>query len=121
MNTPIEKRIPVWELMSFLHDVETGKVILTPTEDPDDIYAGEVEYKASNGWTIVVFNDCASFDYIDRAETPDGRRIDFDDLADDAFHEKKGPYYEAYCYRPEREVERDRYQINRSANRLNEG
>ena len=43
----------------------------------ESVFAGEVEYLA-NGWTIVVFNDCDSFDYFDSAISPDGKRLDYD-------------------------------------------
>jgi len=45
-----------------------------------DVYAGEFKFKAG-GWEIHVFNDCDSWDYIDLAIAPSGKRYDFDDLA----------------------------------------
>lgn len=40
-----------------------------------ETYAGDVTFKTDNGWTIVVFNDCDSWDYIDHAIDPAGGRV----------------------------------------------
>jgi hypothetical protein len=66
------------ELMQFLRDVEDGSVTLQPNQDPQDVYAGNVSYTASNGWGITVFNDCNEWDYVDRVQTPEGLILDFD-------------------------------------------
>lgn len=64
--------------MGFLKAIEDGTVSLRTEFDPQDTYAGNVPYVASNGWRITIFNDCNDWDYVDRVETPDGRRLDFD-------------------------------------------
>ncbi len=64
------------EALEFLRAVESGAVTLEPESEPQMIYAGNVEYEASNGWTIVVFNDCNEWDYIDTIEAADGRRAE---------------------------------------------
>lgn len=48
------------------------------------IHAGEVEFDI-HGYRIWVFNDADSLDYIDAAESPDGRRATFEgwQLTDD--------------------------------------
>lgn len=51
--------------MDFLLDIEAGRVKLTTETQPEDVYAGVVEYKASNGWKIFIFNDCDEWDYVD--------------------------------------------------------
>jgi hypothetical protein len=68
------------EVLAFLRDIETGIITLAPTVEPQHVYAGNVEYTASNGWRIVVFNDANEWDYIDEIITADGRRMDFDHL-----------------------------------------
>ncbi|HWZ45054.1 MAG TPA: hypothetical protein VNW97_16385 [Candidatus Saccharimonadales bacterium] len=73
-------RISEQELMEFLKAVEEGAISLRPEADPQDIYAGNVPYAASNGWQIAIFNDCNEWDYIDGVETSDGRRLRFDDI-----------------------------------------
>lgn len=45
------------ELSQFLKAVEDGSISLTPEQEPQDVYAGNVSYTGSNGWRIVVFND----------------------------------------------------------------
>lgn len=68
------------ELLEFLKRVEDGSVILVPADDPQDTFAGNVRYSASNGWGLVVFNDANEWDYIDEVETGDGRRLSFDEI-----------------------------------------
>lgn len=75
---PITRPIPKQEILVFLHEIEEGTVTLVPQHEPQDVYAGNVLYVASNGWKIVVYNDCNEWDYIDSIETPDGREIDYD-------------------------------------------
>lgn len=66
--------------MAFFRAVEEGSVSLRPEGDPQDIYAGNVPYVASNGWRIKIFNDCNEWDYVDSVETADGRKLNFDDI-----------------------------------------
>lgn len=47
-----------------------------------EAYAGNVTW-TFRGWTIVVFNDCMSWDYLDEVIAPDGRRWDYDEMADE--------------------------------------
>jgi hypothetical protein len=75
-------RITEEELLRFLHALEEGEVSLQPEEEPQHVYAGNVSYLASNGWRIVIFNDCNTWDYIDAVRAPDGRSLDFDDIDD---------------------------------------
>lgn len=64
---------PDLDLWATLHAIESGTVTVTLAEDPASQYCGNVEYQTSNGWTLVVFNDCDSWDYLDSAVSPDGR------------------------------------------------
>lgn len=59
-------------ILKFLKDIDTGKVTLTSPLEPQYVYAGHVPYQASNGWKVVLFNDCNEWDYIDRIVMPDG-------------------------------------------------
>jgi hypothetical protein len=61
------------ELSQFLKAIEDGSVSLTPEQEPQDVYAGNVSYVASNGWRIVVYNDVNEWDYIESITTSDGR------------------------------------------------
>lgn len=47
-----------------------------------DTYAGNVTW-TFRGWTIVVFNDCMDWDYLDSVTAPDGRTWDFDEMTDE--------------------------------------
>jgi len=71
---------PEHELACFLWAIEDGSVSLRPEQDPQDVYAGDVKYAASNGWGIVIFNDANEWDYIDSITTSDGRTFAFDAL-----------------------------------------
>jgi DNA-directed RNA polymerase subunit RPC12/RpoP len=69
------------ELLGFLKAIEEGTISLQPEECiPQDIYAGNVPYLASNGWRITIFNDCNEWDYVDRVIAPDGRSLGFDEI-----------------------------------------
>ena len=69
------------ELLEFLKAIEEGTVHLQPEECiPQDIYAGDVPYTASNGWRITIFNDCNEWDYVEGVITADGRSLDFDSI-----------------------------------------
>ena len=63
------------ELSDFIREVESGRVVLRSVRKPSQVYIGRVEYYASNGWRVVVFNDRDNWDYFDRFETPDGRIV----------------------------------------------
>lgn len=68
------------EIIVFLKEIESGKIKLIPEEDPFEVYSGNVKYRASNGWELIVFNDANTWDYIDSIKTSDGRFADFDTL-----------------------------------------
>jgi len=71
------------ELLEFLRAIEEGTIALQPEECiPQDIYAGNVPYVASNGWRITIFNDCNEWDYVEHVITPDGRSLSFDEIDD---------------------------------------
>ncbi len=70
------------EILAFLKAIEEGLVSLTPAWEPQDIYAGNVDYTASNGWIVTIFNDCNEWDYIERLRTADGRECCYDQIAD---------------------------------------
>lgn len=42
-----------------------------------DVFAGDVEFLTSDGWTFVLFNDCDGFDYVSSVTAPDGRRHEY--------------------------------------------
>lgn len=71
------------EILAVLSGIEAGVVTLTADEPWADVYCGNVTFHTSNGWTVVVFNDCDEWDYIDSVTAPDGRRIEFGDLPAD--------------------------------------
>lgn len=75
-----------WNMLRrILLEIEHGTVTVVCREDapPAETYAGNVEYETSNGWTIVVFNDCGEWDYIDHAIAPDGWRGEYEALPRD--------------------------------------
>lgn len=62
------------DVFRFIFEVERGEKPLSFTEHPDSVWAGNVTYTTKDGWTIVVFNDCCSFDYIDSITDPSGQK-----------------------------------------------
>lgn len=63
------------EVMAVIGDIEAGKVTVACVDEWG--YCGNVLFRASNGWSFVVFNDCGEFDYFDHITAPDGRVIDY--------------------------------------------
>ena|ERR1700677_1552785 len=96
-------RVTEAEILAFLKSVEEGPVTLTPSGEPQDIYAGHVEYTASNGWVVTIFNDCNEWDYIEHLRTPDGRECCYDQINDFM------PQVDAYS--PSEEVAWERWRI----------
>lgn len=68
------------DLLAFLKKIESGEINLVPKSEPQEVYAGVVEYDADNGWSIAVFNDANEWDYIEWIKTNKGELIQFDDL-----------------------------------------
>jgi len=66
------------QVLAFYRDIESGVIRLVAELDPQDVYAGDVVYRASNGWRLTVFNDANEFDYVDEVRTIDGRVTDYD-------------------------------------------
>lgn len=68
------------EMAAQLRRIASGEVSLQAVGMSwSDVFAGDCELRTSDGWTIVVFNDCFEFDYVDRAESLDGRQYRFPD------------------------------------------
>lgn len=66
------------EVLEVLRQIERGEMSLTCLVE-DRGYCGEtVPFRAGNGWTFWIFNDCDRFDYIDRVELPDGKYVDYE-------------------------------------------
>ncbi len=99
-QSTLTPEIPEADLWSFVRDVEDGLVTLTPLREPSDVQMGRVEYRASNGWTVIVFNDCNSWDYFDRFESHDGRVVTLTTMPE-----------AIQSYRPEIDVAVARYQF----------
>lgn len=93
------------EIWEFLHSIELGRITLEVEGliEPQEIYAGNVAYGASNGWRIVVFNDANEWDYIDEIVAGDGRRIVFDEIYTS--------YPDVSNYSPSQEISLSKYQI----------
>jgi hypothetical protein len=64
------------EVIAVLARIHTGEITLFEPEDArrrwEDTYAGYVDFKLSNGWTLIVFNDCGGWDYVERIVGPWG-------------------------------------------------
>lgn len=84
------------EVLAVLHAIDRREITLKTDTPPADVYAGDCRYEASNGWTLIVFNDCNDWDYLDHATAPDGREWDFDD---DPGLPYRGPIDDGECWR----------------------
>lgn len=73
--TPETQALRIHDL---LYNIEAGLTKATPVEDPATVFAGDITYRTDDGWTLVVFDDCNSFDFIYHVVTPEGERLDWD-------------------------------------------
>lgn len=88
-------------VVKLLRDIEQGKVTLKIVgRTPEKVFAGNVEYRSSNGWKLLVFNDCNDWDYLDSATSPDDEELDFDEMS----RELQG-------YRPDAQTTLNAYQF----------
>lgn len=77
------------DLLVVLNAIDRGETVpqwQPPVEDRSreesadwDRWCGDVTFTA-DGWRIVVFNDCGSWDYIDHVVSPSGDRVEFGNL-----------------------------------------
>lgn len=88
--------------MGFMLSIERGEVSLKAKEPWSEVYAGNVEYEASNGWKLAIFNDCDEWDYIDQITTADGRQINYDEIY--------GTELDSYC--PDAKTQKEVYGIS---------
>lgn len=97
-------------VLQFLKDIESGVVTLTcrNPESPAEVYAANVHYHASNGWQLVIFNDCGEWDYIDHVKT--GETLT-DELVDFERIYETTTWRHVRQYLPSLEVSRNRYGI----------
>ena len=59
--------------LQVLEDADAGELTLTIEGGSwEQVYAGNVVWVTSNGWRIMVFNDCDDWDYIDSFMPPEG-------------------------------------------------
>ena len=79
----VEKQLTKDDLLRFLREIEKGQITLTPLQDPQDVYAGVVPYRASNGWQIEIFNDANEWDYVEKVVTASGRQYNYGDFEGD--------------------------------------
>ena len=62
--------------LKMLEDIEKGLIKIEALEDPNEVYYGDVAYKLSNSWEMVVYIDGACFDYVDHFTSPEGEVFD---------------------------------------------
>lgn len=68
------------KILKFLKNIETGEVKLTPRDEPQEVFAGTVEYDADNNWSLGIFNDANEWDYIEWVRSNTGEFIQFKDF-----------------------------------------
>lgn len=88
------------EVLDVLHAVERGEVTIPPEEAmaAEEAYCGNCTYHLSNGWVFIIFNDCGEWDYIHEVTAPDGRSLQFDDIAGEGASDPPMPtLYDYHC------------------------
>jgi hypothetical protein len=66
------------EILRLLGQIESGAITVAPKSQPQFVYAGSVEYETSDGWRLILLNDCNRWDHLERVIAPDGREIGWD-------------------------------------------
>lgn len=81
VNPVVSKKVSSSEITDLLRKIGKGEIIpklMNEGHTWEATYAGNVSYVV-DGWEIVIFNDCDSWDYIDSVLSPDGRKGDYSD------------------------------------------
>lgn len=65
---------------ALLRRIIAGEISWVAIDESWDDACGNIEFRTSDGWSIVVFNDVGEWDYLDSVLSPDGRAIGFADL-----------------------------------------
>jgi hypothetical protein len=69
------------EVLEELKKIERGEVkVFAVDRSWDDVFNGDVWFVTDTGWQFGVFNDSDEWDYLDKAISPDGRVLDFDEI-----------------------------------------
>jgi len=72
--------IPMTEVAALLRRVIRGEANMVSLVDGlawHEAYSGNYDFEV-DGWKLTFFNDCGELDYVDRAESPDGRAEDLE-------------------------------------------
>lgn len=78
--------LPVDEALAILEAVDSGDDEIVDGDDWEDVYAGNVAWRTKRGHTVVVFNDCNSWDYVDTVRHADGRECEpYEQIEDGSF------------------------------------
>lgn len=78
---PAKYTLPKAQVEAFLKAIDAGSVSLRRLNAGNNVY---LNYEASNGWKLTVFNDAGCFDYVDHVESADGGAACYYDLYDEA-------------------------------------
>ncbi len=62
--------------LTMLDEIEKRILTIKPQTIIEKGHSGNIIYKVSNGWKIIVFLDCGEFDYIDSFISPTGEETD---------------------------------------------
>jgi hypothetical protein len=94
-------KLSVDEVLALFAAIDRGEVTVRALQDPErDL--GDIEHVTSNGWRVVVFNDCDSWDYVASVTAPDGRHFECYEDDDVSTSEIDGehPKDPVRCYEP---------------------
>lgn len=81
MSTDEEKAEQIRALFKRIDSREVTLQFLGgyPYDDPSDgpVYTSLPKYKTSDGWTVCIFDDAGSFDYVEWVESPEGWKVHY--------------------------------------------
>jgi hypothetical protein len=63
---------------------EIPVTLADPQRTWEGTYAGDVQFMIGD-WKVTFFNDCDELDYTDSVETPDGRKVTFEEFCYEDF------------------------------------
>jgi len=78
---PAERKLPREEVLALLRCIATGQTQVRLKDSRFPFHSGYCNHIwfLAEQYTIVVFNDCGAWDYIEAVEAEDGRDAEFDD------------------------------------------
>lgn len=78
--------------LDVLRALDAGTVKAALPETGEYGFCSVIEYTLDNGWKVGIFCDCGDWDYIEFMQSPEGQRLEYNDLYGHFDHENEAPW-----------------------------